>query len=185
MVRNWSLSVILHLVGYATFVLSITGVNPFHSQGIQYSMWPLIFCVMNLPSHIRNKPDAFILVGVVPSKNYRKNNGLEPDLTIYFELVVNELLALSSTELYSSYKKAPVKVKVSLLLFMMNFQRYAKFFSMSGAGAYLSCNICLMKATWLTTKMAMLGHRSYASIARRDYHAEVSHIFVMSSLVQL
>lgn len=152
------------------------GVNPFHSQGVQYSMWPLIFCIMNLPSSLRNKPDAFLLVGVVPSKSYRLNSGLEPNLDIYFELVVDELISLSSTELFSSYKNAPIKVKVSLLVHMMDFQAYSKFFSMSGTAAYLSCNICLMKATWMGTKMSMLGHRNYSSVPMRDYSAEVSII---------
>lgn len=104
------------------FGFNTDGVNPFHSQGTQYSMWPLIFCIMNLPSHIRNKPDAFVLAGVVPSKDSRLNAGLEPDLNIYFELVVDELIGLASTEMYSDYEKAPVQVKVSLLLYMMDFQ---------------------------------------------------------------
>lgn len=94
---------------------------------------------MNLPSHVRNKPDAFILAGVVPSKNNKLTTGLEPDLTIYFELVVEELIRLASIELYSKYKAAPVKVKVSLLLYMMDFQ---------GSLSYFIDDICQLSCTF-------------------------------------
>lgn len=55
---------------------------------------------------------------------------------------------------------------------------YAKFFSMSGAGAYYSCNICLMKATRLNTKMAMLGHRNFDDIPTREYLTEVNEYII-------
>ena len=153
------------------------GVNPYHSQGIQYSFWPLIFCIMNLSKRIRNKGDALILAGVVPSKDVKLNKGLEPDITAYMELVVDELLTLSSMELYSAYQRAPVAVKVEVLLYMMDFQAYSKFFRMSGCSAYFTCNICLMKATRLErecSKMALLGHNSYQQVKRRDYNSEVN-----------
>lgn len=102
---------------------------------------------MNLPKYMRNKPDALILYGVVPSRMVKAGKRIEPDLTIYRDLMVSELIELCSTELYSQYSKAPIRVKVSLLLYMMDFQGYSKYFHMSGAASYLPCNICLIRAT--------------------------------------
>lgn len=157
--------------------LNTDGVNPFHSSGAQYSMWPLILCIVNLPKLVRNKADGVILVGVVPSRNIRLSTSLEPDLDPYVELLVDELLSLCSTEIYSSYQQAPVPVKVELLSYMMDFQAYAKFFQMSGAADYLNCNVCLMRATRLEDchKMVLLGHRNYGHIQRRTYEQEVMH----------
>lgn len=149
------------------------GVNPYHSSGINYSFWPLIFTIFNLPSYVRTKADALILYGIVPSKIDRHGNGVEPDLHVYQELMVDELIQLSSTELYSAYSSAPIKVKVKLLLYMMDFQAYCKYFHMSGSNAYFSCNLCLIKATNTGEKMQLLGHSHYDSTPKRDYQSEV------------
>lgn len=150
------------------------GVNPYHTSGINFSFWPLIFTIFNLPSYIRTKADALMLYAVVPSKVDRRGCGVEPDLQVYQELMINELLQLSSTELYSAYVSAPVIVKVKLLLYMMDFQGYSKYFRMSGSNAYHPCNLCLIKSTKTNDKMQLLGHDGYTSIPKREYHAEVN-----------
>lgn len=157
--------------------------NPFHSSGINFSFWPLIFTIFNLPPHIRTKADALILYGIVPSKIDRRGCGVEPELHVYQELMVDELIQLSSTELYSAYAAAPVKVKVKLLLYMMDFQGYAKYFHMSGSNAYFSCNLCQIKSTKTGEKMQLLGHSHYASIPKRDYQAEVR--FILSLFIRI
>lgn len=156
--------------------LNTDGVNPYSSQGIQYSLWPIILCIMNLPKHLRNKDYAIVLIGIVPSRNPKLYGGnLEPNLDTYTALLVDELLNLSSTELYSSYANAPIHVKVSLLVFMMDFQGYAKFFHMSGANSYFACNICLLRSTRKGTKLVLLGHSAEngPDCARRSYTEEV------------
>lgn len=99
------------------------GVNPFHSTANKYSFWPLIFTIMNLPKYIRNKSNALILYGIVPSKSKAAGTqGIEPDLHLYQEMMVDELLELSSREIYSVYTGAPLPVKIEVLLYMMDFQ---------------------------------------------------------------
>lgn len=153
--------------------LNTDGVNPFHSQGIQYSLWPIILCVFNLPKHVRNKSYAILLTGIVPSRKPRQHGGnLEPNLQIYTNLLVDDLLQLASTEIYSAYSEAPITVKVRLLVFMMDFQGYAKFFQMSGANSYFPCNICMIRSTrkadrdGSSHKMVILGHDVNATPTR-------------------
>ena len=142
---------------------------------MQYSFWPLIFSIFNLPRHVRNKPTALILYGLVPSHLDRKGKGIEPNLSIYQEVLVDELIQLSSIQLFSSYKQAPVRVKVSLLLYMMDFQAYRKYFNMTGAGSYLPCHLCLMKAKYSPScsKMLLVGHDKLKDVQRRTYSKEV------------
>lgn len=161
--------------------INTDGVNPFHSQGIQYSMWPIILVIMNLPSHLRNKENAFILTTVVPSKSPRMCGGgaLEPNLDVYVHLLVDELLRLSSIRIYSAYQKAPITVKCKLLLHMMDYQGYAKFFHMLGANSYYPCNVCTVRSerrntSTGTTKMVVLSHsQENSSCSTRSYNEEV------------
>lgn len=155
------------------------GVNPFHTTNSKYSFWPLIFTVMNLPKYVRNKSDALILYGLVPSKTKVAGaKGIEPELRIYQEMMVDELLTLASVEIYSAYTKAPLKVKIEVLLYMMDFQGYAKYFSMSGAVSYQPCLVCTIRSTRLDQKMVILGHRSYnAATLKRDYRREVGEFY--------
>lgn len=88
--------------------LSCDGVNPFHSTGIQYSFWPLIFVIYNLPKYVRTKSDALMLYGIVPSRKDKDGKGIEPGLAVYQSLMVDELLELTSVEIYSAYSKVGV-----------------------------------------------------------------------------
>ena len=156
--------------------LNTDGVNPFHSHtSSQYSFWPLIFCIYNLPKHLRTKPEALLLFGIMPSRKDRLGKGVEPNIAIYQNLLVSQLLKLVSTELYSAYSQAPVKVKVELMLYLTDIQAYSNYFNMSGAVSYMPCHLCLSKASSSTTsnKRIMLGHDNYNSIQSRDYNAEV------------
>ena len=159
--------------------LNTDGVNPFHSStSTQYSFWPLIFCVLNLPKHIRTKSEALLLFGIMPSRKDRLGKGIEPNIPIYQELLVSELLKLISTDIFSAYSRAPLTVKVELLLYMSDIQAYSKYFMMSGAVSYMPCHLCMFKAqrSRTNTKMVMLGHASYANIQQKDYQEEVRQI---------
>ena len=164
--------------------LNTDGVNPYHGSNMKYSCWPLIFSIYNMPKFIRNKSDALLLYGVVPSRDFGLNNGIEPDLHIYQQLMVDELLQLVSVQIHSSYAEAPLQVKTQLLLYMMDFQGYAKYFHMTGAVSTLPCNRCLIASTRIATttrsqpakyKRVILGHKNYEpDVVARDYHVEVS-----------
>lgn len=169
--------------------LNADGVNPYHGCGIQYSMWPILLSVLNLPKKFRTKADAILLVGLIPSRDVRLNKGVEPNIHLYLELVVDELISLSSFQLYSAYQGAPIQIKVQLLLYMLDFQGYAKFFNMSGSAAYFSCNICTIKATREDGKMSLLGHDEHQNFIRRNYKSEVGRRLIinqqLSSFVRL
>lgn len=168
------------------------GVNPYHGSNMKYSCWPMIFTIFNLPRFIRTKSDALMLFGVIPSRDVRLGTGpeptrrrapIEPDLHIYQTLMVDELLSLVSVRIFSAYEEAPLDVKVKLLIYMMDFQGYSKYFRMTGAVSCLPCNICLIESTRVATtrtnpvtyKRVILGHGGYReNVARRNYHIEVS-----------
>ena len=60
--------------------INTDGVNPYISQNIQYSMWPIMISIMNLPKHHRTKDYALILTGVMPSCcPRRQGGGLKPN----------------------------------------------------------------------------------------------------------
>ena len=122
-----------------------------------------------MPKFIRNKSDASLPYGVVPSGDFGLNNGIEPDLHIYRQLMVEYLLQLVSVQIHSSYAEAPLKVKTQLLLYMLDFQGYAKYFCMTGAVSTLPCNRCLIASTRIAStqsqpakyKQVILGHKNY------------------------
>lgn len=151
--------------------LNTDGVSPF-SGGKQYSCWPLLISIMNLPKYIRTKSDALLLYGVAPSRDSKKGKGTEPDLHIYQQLMVDELLELVSFELFSAYRAGPITVKVDLLVYMLDFQGYSKYFKMSGAVSMLPCNICMIRSHQVNTgkgfKRAILGHDNLVNLQRNS-----------------
>lgn len=156
--------------------LNTDGVNPFHSHGVQYSFWPLIFVIYNLPKHLRTRPGSLMLYGIIPGKRDRDGRGVEPSLEPYQELVVEELLKLVSLEVYSAYSKAPISVRMELLVYLMDIQAYSNYFRMTGAVSYMACPICLWKGTRSKgkQKMLMLGHASWhEKMMKREYNSEV------------
>lgn len=114
-----------------------------------------------------------MLFGIVPGKPNRLGQGVEPNISLYQTMMVYELIEVASTQLYSAYANAPLKVKVELLVYMMDFIGYTKYFQMLGPAAYRSCNMCNIVATRQDHKMMLLGHENYQEIPKRDYDMEV------------
>ena len=61
------------------------------------------------------------------------------------EVVVNEMLQLSSVQMYDAYQGAPFQLKVDILLYILNCPRIGKMFNISGSGAYKACLWCDIK----------------------------------------
>lgn len=164
--------------------LNTDGVSPFRG-GQPYSCWPLLISFMNLPKPIRTKSDALILFGIAPSRASRKGSGIEPDLEIYQQLMVDELLTLSSVDLQVAYRDAPLRVKVELLPHMLDFQEYSKYFRMTGAVSMSPCNICLIGSQQVSTggsgfKRVILGHASCGELyLDRDCVKKVSYTLIV------
>ena len=56
------------------------GMNPFSREKVEYSMWPIVVTVQNLPRNIRYLP-----VSIVPGKLEPKN--MDPYLDVFVEEV--------------------------------------------------------------------------------------------------
>jgi len=90
--------------------LCTNGVNPFAHNRVQYSMWPIMLTLLNLPRNLRNSFASILLGGIVPSNGAQKSRSLDP----YLHDLVNELIELSSFTLYDANQDTPFNCKVVL-----------------------------------------------------------------------
>ena len=88
--------------------LCTDGVNPFAHNRIPYSMWPIMLTLLNLLRNLRNRFSSIFLVGIVPSNGSQEPHSLHP----YLDILVDEILELSSCKLYDAYQNAPFDCKV-------------------------------------------------------------------------
>ena len=65
-------------------MLSTDGVNPW--QGSLYSMWPVVFKVLNLPPHLASITDLLLLCAVIHGPHS------PADFTPYFRVIIDELM---------------------------------------------------------------------------------------------
>ena len=121
--------------------LCTDGVNPFSHQQVTYSMWPIMMTILNLPRHVRNSFSNILLLGIIPGSGRKEAQSLSS----YLELIVDELLSLADISLFDAYKGAPFKVKVELMLYILDYPGVCKIFNVSGSGAYKGCMWCDIK----------------------------------------
>ena len=101
-----------------SLALSSDGVNPFAHNKVTYSMWPIMLTLLDLSRHMRNRFAGILLVGIVPS-----NGSQEPySLNSYLDILVDEVLELSSSSLYDAYSNTPFKCKIAILLFWITLE---------------------------------------------------------------
>ena len=98
-------------------------------------MWPIMFTLLNLPCHLRNKFEHILLVTIIPPTGYKEPADLNP----YLEIVVDELLSLSNSVFYDVYRHAPFNVKTHILLNVLDYPGVAKVFKTMDSGAYQGC----------------------------------------------
>ena len=118
-----------------SLALCTDGVNPFAHNKISYSMWPIMLTLLNLP---RNKYASIILVGIVPSNGAQEPHSLNP----YLDILVDELLELSSCKFYDAYRNAPFECKVAVLLYILDYPGMCKTLSVVGSGGLKGCMFC-------------------------------------------
>ena len=119
--------------------LSTDGVNPFSSNKVSYSMWPIMLSNLNLPRSVRSYFGNIMLVGVIPAQD----GGGEPrKLDPYLEIVVDELLSLTGKTFYDAYKRESFEFKCSLLNFVLDYPGCAKIFNAAGPTALQACMWC-------------------------------------------
>ena len=127
--------------------LCTDGVNPFSSNKVNYSMWPIMFSVLNLPKEVRNTYQNIMLVGIVPAQV----EGKEPkSLDPYLEIVVDELLDLSEATFYDGYRKVEFAFKIDIFNYVLDYPGLTKVLSAAGPNALQGCMWCEKRGTCTT-----------------------------------
>lgn len=70
--------------------LSTDGVNPFGSNEVFYSMWPVMVTILNLPKILRNKHNCVMLAGIIPTNAKHEPKSTDP----YLDVLVDEPIEL-------------------------------------------------------------------------------------------
>lgn len=121
-----------------SFAFNTDGVNPYSQNRVTYSMWPIILTVLNLPRNIRYDFGNFWLVGTIPGNGTKEPKSLDP----YLSILVDELLSITNKEVFDAYVCAPFKMKVDILLYILDYPAIGKVFNVMGANAYQACAWC-------------------------------------------
>ena len=121
-----------------SLALCVDGVNPFAHNRVSYSMWPIMLTLLNLPRILRNKFGSIMLVGIIPSNGAQEPQSLNP----YLDILVDELLELSSYTLYDAYQNAPFECKLAVLLYVLDYPGICKTMSVVGSGGLQGCMFC-------------------------------------------
>ena len=149
-----------------SFALNTDGVNPFSHNKTQYSMWPIIMTVLNLCRDITFSFSNFWLVGTVPGNGNKEPNNLDP----YLSILVDELLALTDLNIYDSYQNAPFKLKVNVLMYILDYPGISKMFTIKGSNAYQGCAWCEIEGRYYMCVVSVL-------LKFRKQNVNVVHVF--------
>ena len=152
-----------------SFALELDGVNPFHNIGVIYSMTPIMLTMLNLPRHVRNTFGNILLAGIIKGKKTKGEMSIDP----YVEILVDELIFLTACKAYSVYDKAPVEIKLKLLLYVLDYPGLSKLFHQQGSGGISGCHWCHQRGVYCSHlhKTVYLGNRAYlemSDILRQD-----------------
>ena len=102
------------------------GTNPFSKEKCQYSMWPIVTSILNLPARLRRQCGFLQLVGIIPGKSEPKK--LDP----YLELLVDELLELNGLQVFDGYQNNWFKLQVDIFLHVLDYPGQNKMFHCQG-----------------------------------------------------
>ncbi|KAK3735529.1 hypothetical protein QZH41_010032 [Actinostola sp. cb2023] len=139
---------------------SSDGVNPFSSNKVSYSMWPIMITNLNLPRHIRSFFGNLMLVSIIPAQC----GGSEPkSLDPYLEIVVDELLSLTGITFYDALKKESFIFKATFLNYVLDYPGCAKVFNSAGPTALQACMWCDLRGCYvqLLDKVVFLDNRRF------------------------
>ena len=117
--------------------LSTDGVNPFSSNKVCYSMWPVMVTILNLPKILRNKHKCVMLAGIIPTNA----KSIDP----YLDVLVDELIELDCRLFFDAFRSENFKFQVRLHNFVLDYPGLNKTFSCVGAGALQGCMWCELR----------------------------------------
>lgn len=104
--------------GDLLFGFCTDGVNPFSHNRVNYSMWPMMLTLFDLPRELRSSFNSIFLLGIIPGNGSFEPKNVDP----YMEVLVDELLKLSSTTtIHDAHTNAPFELKVEILLYILDY----------------------------------------------------------------
>ena len=121
-----------------SFALNTDDVNPYSQNKVNYSMWPIILMVLNLPRKVCHLFANVWLVGTIPGNGSKEPNNLDP----YLDVLVDELLELTNKKMFDTYQNAPFSLKVNVLMYVLDYPGISKVFNVKGVNAYQGCAWC-------------------------------------------
>lgn len=145
--------------------LSTDGVNPFSSNKVAYSMWPISLSNLNLPRRLRSVFGNLMLVGIVPAQ---PDGGEPKSLDPYLEIVVDELLSLTDMKLYDAFKKETFLFKATILNYELDYPGCTKIFAAAGPTALQACLWCDLRGMlniFLNVKFVLIVNNNKINIA--------------------
>lgn len=125
---------------------STDGVNPFSSNKVCYSMWPVMVTILNLPKVMRNKYEHVMLAGIIPANGKHEPKSIDP----YLEVLVDELMELDGAVFYDAFNCENFKFQVRLHNYVLDYPGLNKTFSCVGAGALQGCMWCELRGRSIT-----------------------------------
>ena len=118
--------------------ICLDGVNPFKSNKIDYSVWPIEIAIMNLPPELRKSCGGTLIAGLIPGNGRKVPRTLEP----YISMLVEELLALEKCKMKDSNGNY-INVGVKLLEFTLDYPAIGKVLHYPGSGrSHRACMFC-------------------------------------------
>ena len=146
--------------------LEADGVAPYHSYNQTYSFTVVTMPIFNLMRKVRMLFRNIFIVMIIPGDN--KSEASTQDA--YFEILVDELLYLTKYSYVHDYTGAPVKLKVKLLLYILDYPGFCKLFHLSGSGAISGCIWCHISGVRCKhlNKSIYLCNRSYLPADLRE-----------------
>lgn len=106
------------------------GMNPLRSQNKQYSMWPMMVQILNLPPAFRRSFSGIQILGIIPGNGQKEPFNLEP----YFDIFVDELLQLNKCNMYVNRERKNIQVK--LVQYVLDFPAIAKVMHTQAQGKF-------------------------------------------------
>ena len=125
--------------------LRLDGLNPWSKNKCSYSMWPIVLGKLNFSRKLRYHFANLLLGEIISSQTQgKKPKHLDP----FLEVLVDEILSLSSCKIYDPYRKAPFHVKVDIMIYILDYQGLGKLFCLTGTGSYRGCGWCWQKGQY-------------------------------------
>ena len=106
--------------------ICLDGTNPFSKEKNQYSMWPMMVSILNLPANLRRLPGFLMLAGIIPGKSEPKNT--DP----YLDIFVDELIQLNGSLLFDAHQNNTFSLQTAVMLHVLDYPGQNKVFHCQG-----------------------------------------------------